>query len=92
MSVSEANRSNRAATIVTIVVASLLAVSPALFAREHDILQVKRLSDRILTISSYTSNGKVAAVKSEKGIVLINTFWSPSIALEAAEIIARESA
>jgi hypothetical protein len=49
-----------------------------------------RLSDRVLTISSLTGNSRAIAISSEKGLVLIDTFWSPRAAREAREIIKRE--
>lgn len=52
--------------------------------------EVVRLSDRVIAISSLTGNSRAMAICSEKGILLVDTFWSRGAAEEARVAIARE--
>ncbi len=71
--------------ISTLMVALLL--SAAVQGSEELPLQVRPIGDRLLVISALTGNSTAVAINSEKGIVMIDAFWSPSIAREARATI-----
>lgn len=70
------------------LLAALLALSGCQREAEFEF-EIESLSDRVITIAGLTGNSRAMAVNSEDGIMLIDTFWSPSIAEEAKAVIGR---
>lgn len=62
------------------------------FAQEEMELKFlkKRISERVMTLSALTENSRVVAISTKKGLVMIDSMWSPSIAQEAKKIISKE--
>ena len=52
--------------------------------------QKRRVSERILTLSTLTGNSRVVAKSTKKGLVMIDSLWAPGIAEEAKKIIFEE--
>jgi tetratricopeptide (TPR) repeat protein len=52
--------------------------------------KVTRLDDRVVTVSAMTGNSTAVGIASEKGLVLIDAMWSPSIATQLRETVAKE--
>lgn len=53
-------------------------------------LKITRLSDRVVLVGAMTGNSTTVGLASEKGLVMIDALWSPSIAGQAREMIAKE--
>ncbi len=70
----------------------LLVLACFSFAQEEIELKFlkKRISERVLTLSALTENSRVAVISTKKGLVMIDSMWSPSIAQEAKKIISKE--
>ena len=76
--------------ILKVCFLTILVLSAGCRAETELEFTTVRLSDRVLTLSSLTGNSRAVAISSEKGLVLIDTFWSPRAAREARDIIERE--
>ncbi len=78
--------------VLTILCVSLLVFSCLAFAQGNKDFQFlkNRVSKRILTLSTVTGNSRIVAVSTQKGLVMIDSMWSPSIAEEAKKIITEE--
>ena len=56
-------------------------------SQDYSLLKVEGLSDRVLTVSAKTGNYRITAVKSERGLIVIDSQWSRSIAAESRALI-----
>jgi len=72
---------------LTIILINLVMPSPA-GAQDNLPLKVDRLGEKVLTISSMTGNSRVVALATQKGLVVIDSMWSPAIARETKSRIA----
>jgi len=52
-------------------------------------LNVKKLSENVIVIQTRTGNSQVAALKTEKGLVMIDSGFSPSLAVELKDLAER---
>ena len=69
----------------------LLLTSPAQARTDDEFpIRVQKLSNRVIVLSTMTGNCTTVAIAAEKGLVMIDSMWSPSIAAEVREIIERE--
>ena len=78
--------------IFIILFVSLLAFSCLAFAQADKDFQFlkNRVSEKILTLSTVTENSRIVAISTQKGLVMIDSMWSPSIAEEAKKTITEE--
>jgi len=60
-----------------------------LFSADRIPLNVKKLSENVIIIQTRTGNSQVAVLKTEKGLVMIDTGFSPSFATELKELAER---
>ena len=65
-----------------------LVLPPPAGAQDDLPLKVDRLSEKVLTISSMTGNSRVVALATQKGLVMIDSMWSPSIARQIRNTVA----
>lgn len=57
---------------------------------DHPPMKIERFGGKILAISSFTDNSRILAVSTEKGLVVVNTTWSPDSAEHMKSIIEKE--
>ena len=78
--------------VLIILCVSLLVFSCLAFAQGNKDFQFlkNRVSEKILTLSTVTENSRVVAISTQKGLVMIDSMWSPGIAEEAKKIITEE--
>lgn len=80
----------RIRAVVVLVLASNLLTASHSAAEVNLEYEVTRLSERVVTVSTLTGNSRAVGIHSERGIILVDTFWSPGAAMEVRDIIEAE--
>lgn len=71
----------------------ILMVNGGLTAAEQNdypIMKIEKFGEKVLTISSFTDNSRILAISTQKGLVVVNTTWSPDSAEHMKSIIEKE--
>jgi glyoxylase-like metal-dependent hydrolase (beta-lactamase superfamily II) len=57
---------------------------------DYPALKLEKFGGKILAVSSFTDNNRILAIATQKGIVVVNTTWSPDSADHVKSIIEKE--
>ncbi len=76
--------------LIIIILCFILCQSVTLEAEEKIPFKVYRLSPKSLIVGTKTGNSKCLVLDTQKGLVVVNSFWAPAAAEEAKKIIRKE--